>query len=103
MAGDVEAEQFLFVSQQLVLRPLRQPDHRLRHRRFLFLQHAKERTLPALAVGGDARRARERAVNLPEERGAGFTETIAGAGFDKRFEHFAVHGARIDAFAQVRE
>src|SRR5439155_13341686 len=103
MAGDIETEQFLFVSEQFVLWPLRQLRHRFRCWRFLFLQQAKERALSALAVGADARRARKRAVDLREERGWGFAEPIARARFDKRFEHLPVNGARIDAFAQVRE
>ena len=103
MAGDVETEQFLFVGEQFVLRPFRQFHHRFRHRRFLFPQHAEERALSALTVGGDARRARERAVDLSKQGGAGFPETIARAGFGERFEHFAVHRAGVHPFAHVRE
>ena len=67
MAGDVKAEQFLFVREQFVLRPFRQIGDGFRHRRRFFFQRAEERALPFLLVGQNARRARQRALDLREQ------------------------------------
>ena len=88
MAGDVEAEQFLFVREQFVLRPFGQIADGFRHRRRFFLQRAEERTLAFLFVGKNARRARQRAFDLREQRRARLAEGIARAGFDERFQDF---------------
>src|SRR5438876_571272 len=102
MAGDIETEQFLFVSEQFVLWPLRQLRHRFRCWRFLFLQQAKERALSALAVGDDARRARKRAGVLREERGAGCGETITRARCDTLLAHSAYRCACSGARTEPR-
>ena len=103
MTGNVEAEQFLFKSEQFVLRPFGQFLHRVRHRRFLLLQHAEQRALPPQAVGDNARSARQRTVDLRKQRRARLAQTITRSGFDKRFQGFSIHGARIDTLAQVGE
>ena len=79
MAGDVEAEQFLFVREQFVLRPF---GHCLSRLRFCVArsdQHPKKRVLAALPVVEDAGGARQDVVDLGEHRGAGFAKAIARA------------------------
>src|SRR6202034_2246362 len=69
MTRHIKAEQFLFVRQQFVLRPLGQTADGLGRRRRLLFKSAEEGALPLLFVGKDSRRARERPVNLREQRG----------------------------------
>ena len=88
MAGDVKSEQFLFVREQFVLRPFGQIANRFRHRRRFFFQRAEERALAFLFVGQNARRARQRALDLREQRRARLAEAIARAGFDQCFQGF---------------
>ena len=103
MAGDVKTEQLLFVREQFVLRPFRQIADGFGHRRRFFLQRAEERALPFLLVGQNARRARQRAFDLREQRRARLAKAIARAGFDERFENFPVHRPAIHALAQIRK
>ena len=100
MAGDIKSEQFLFVREQFVLRPFGQIADGFRHRRRFFLQRAEERALAFLFVGQNARRARQRALDLREQRRARLAEAIARAGFDERFQRFPAQRAAVHALAQ---
>ncbi len=99
MAGDVKSQKFFFVREQFVLRPFGQVGNRFGHRRRFFLERAEERALSFLFVRKNARRARQRALNLREQRRAGLSERIARAGFDKRFNRFSRQRTAIHAFA----
>src|SRR5208283_142346 len=103
MAGDVKSQQLFFVREQFVLRPFGQVADGFRHRRRFFLQRAEERTLSALAIGGDACGAAQSAFDLGAKRGARLPKTVASAGFDERFKNFAVHRASVHALAQIRK
>ena len=62
--------------EQFVLRPFGQARRSVSGiARGLFLQHAEQRALPALPVLDDARRARQRAVDLREQRRARFAQS----------------------------
>jgi hypothetical protein len=71
--------------------------------RGVFLEHAEERALAALAIVDDAGGSSERAVDGGESGGPRDTKAVARAGADKGLEDFAVDSARVDAFAHLAE
>ena len=101
MAGDVEAEQFLFVRQQFVLRPFGQLLFRLRRR--------PRRAPPTCQTACPGPRCRswmmpaarvKHAVDLGKQRRARFAKAIARAGLDQGLQHFAVDSAAVHPLAQ---
>ncbi len=61
----------------------------------------KSELCPFCLSDKDARRARQSAFDLGEQRRARLAETIARAGFDERFENFPVHRPAIHPLAQI--
>ena len=104
MAGDVKAEQFFFVREQFVLRPFGQIAFASGMRRRFFLQQRRTASFARVAGPEMMLAARASVRSICANRVARVSpKAIAGAGFDERFQDFAVHGAAIDALAQVRE
>jgi hypothetical protein len=99
-----EAEQFLFVREQFVLRPLRKLGFGLGLlRRAAFLQHAEHRALAALAVISELGSAGQHAVDAGEHAGTRLAQGIACPALDECFQGLAGDRADVHALAQIGE
>jgi len=80
MAGDIIAEQFLFVRKHLIARPgLNFWTGRAGRRWSGRLERIEKRRLPAGAIPLDGGRRRHGQLDIDKELGAGFMEIIEGA------------------------
>src|SRR5436190_4846720 len=103
MARDIKPQQFLLISEQLMLRPLRQLSTGIGSRRRVVFQQVEQRTLAALPVISEFCRPIEGAVKISKHGSARFSEAVAGSAFDECFQGLAVGGPVIHSFAKVGE
>ena len=105
VAGEIEAEDLLFLDSLLALVPTRarRAGSAAAGVRLFVLVAAEEAHLAAAAVGGGGRAGLHRPIDGGEQLRPAGAERVEGPGLDQRFDGRAVDRARIEPLAEVEQ